>query len=123
MKKKKKIVPRRSSISLPYSPHLLVQEKRRPPRSALNIGPAPLPPQTPEGQSTYRSITVDGEEVEFSGGFTDLHTASYRGVLDGEGFGLTAVRPSIEAVSAIRTAPLEPGRGEAHPMLAAIRAA
>ena len=92
-------------------------------RWLLSINRAHLPPQTPKGQSTYRSITVDGEEIEFSGGFTDMHTASYRGILAGEGFGLEAARPSIEAVSAIRTAPLEAGRGEAHPMLAGIRAA
>jgi len=84
-------------------------------RWVLSINRAHLPSQTPEGQSTYRSITVDGEEIEFSGGFTDLHTASYQAVLDRRGFGLDVVRPSIEAVSAIRTAAIEPGRGERHP--------
>jgi len=76
-----------------------------------------LPPHTPEGQATHRSITVDGEEVEFSGGFTDLHTASYQHVLDGGGYGLADVRPSIEIVDHIRNAPIEPGRGEQHPRL------
>lgn len=84
-------------------------------RWVLSIDRAHLPPQTPAGQSTYRSITVDGEEIEFSGGFTDLHTQSYQAILDGRGFGLDAARPSIEAVSTIRTAPIEPGRGERHP--------
>jgi UDP-N-acetyl-2-amino-2-deoxyglucuronate dehydrogenase len=86
-------------------------------RWVLSINRAHLPPQTPKGQSTYRSITVDGEEIEFSGGFTDLHTASYRGILAGEGFGLEEVRPSIELVSGIRTAPVEPAKGERHPDL------
>lgn len=86
-------------------------------RWILSINRAHLPAHTPEGQTTHRSITVDGEEIEFSGGFTDLHTASYQTVLDGAGFPLDAVRPSIETVAHIRTAPLEPGRGEQHPDL------
>ena len=43
-------------------------------------------------QRTYRSITVDGKEIEFSGGFTDLHTISYEKILEGKGFGLEAGR-------------------------------
>ncbi|MCC3861714.1 Gfo/Idh/MocA family oxidoreductase [Pseudemcibacter aquimaris] len=54
------------------------------------------------GMRTYRSITVDGEEIEFSGGFTDLHTLSYQDILDGGGFGLEEARKSIEIVSNIR---------------------
>lgn len=69
-----------------------------------------------EGQRTYRSITVDGEEIEFSGGFTDLHTVSYERILAGEGFGVDASRTAIETVSAIRTAELKPRTGERHPM-------
>lgn len=56
------------------------------------------------GQRTYRSIAVDGEEIEFSDGFTDLHLASYRQILDGRGFGIGEARPSIELLHAIRTA-------------------
>lgn len=89
-------------------------------RWVLSINRDHLPAHTPEGQSTHRSITVDGEEIEFSGGFTDLHTASYQNILDGNGYGLDVVRPSIEIVSHIRTAALEPRRGEAHPDLAKI---
>lgn len=68
-----------------------------------------------QGQRTYRSITVDGEEIEFSGGFTDLHTRSYEEILKGNGFGLQEARPSIEIVSTIRH--LEPVglKGEYHP--------
>ncbi len=54
------------------------------------------------GSRTYRSITVDGEDFEFSEGFTDLHTASYKHILDGHGFGLEEARNSIEIVSQIR---------------------
>ena len=62
-----------------------------------------LPPAVAQSeQSTYRSITIDGEEVEFSGGFTDLHTEIYRGVMEGRGFGLDAARPSIELAHDIR---------------------
>ncbi len=92
-------------------------------RWILSINRAHLPPHTPAGQSTYRSITVDGEEIEFSGGFMDLHTASYQNILNGAGYGLDAVRPSIELVSHIRNCALELGKGEQHPMLAGILAA
>ena len=44
------------------------------------------------GQRTYRSITVNGEEIEFSGGFTELHTKSYEDILSGNGFGLSDAR-------------------------------
>lgn len=84
-------------------------------RWVLSINRDHLPAHTPAGQTTHRSITVEGEEIEFSGGFTDLHTASYQNVLEGNGYGLDVVRPSIEVVSHIRTAPIEPHRGEQHP--------
>lgn len=89
-------------------------------RWVLSINRDHLPAHTPPGQTTHRSITVDGDEIEFSSGFTDLHTASYQGILDGNGFGLDVVRPSIELVNRIRTAPLEPTKGEQHPDLAKI---
>jgi len=91
-------------------------------RWVLSINRAHLPAETPPGQSTYRSITVDGDEIEFSGGFTDLHTASYQNILDGQGYGLAEVRPSIELVSHLRGCALEPGRGARHPMLDGILA-
>ena len=68
------------------------------------------------GQRTFRSIAIDGEEVEFSGGFADLHTRSYELILEGRGFGLEASRCAIETVAAIRTArPLGPV-GDCHPL-------
>jgi UDP-N-acetyl-2-amino-2-deoxyglucuronate dehydrogenase len=69
----------------------------------------------PGGRATFRSITVDGTEIEFSEGFTDLHTRIYQDVLAGSGFGIDDARPSIELTSAIRTAALKPGSSRAHP--------
>lgn len=57
-----------------------------------------------EGKTTFRSITVDGEEIEFSGGFTDLHTVVYQEILAGRGFGIEDARPSINLVYELRNA-------------------
>ena len=57
-----------------------------------------------EGKRTYRSITLEGKEIEFSGGFTDLHTVVYQKILRGEGFGIEDARPSIELVYMLRNA-------------------
>lgn len=84
----------------------------------LSVDSTDLPEDRKPGQTTYRSITVDGEEVEFSEGFTDLHTRSYEEVLAGNGFGLEVVRPSIEMVSAIRTMQVTAAGAGGHPMLA-----
>lgn len=55
------------------------------------------------GKRTYRSLSMEGEEIEFSDGFTNLHTKSYEQILTGRGFGLDQARPSIELVHQIRT--------------------
>lgn len=55
-----------------------------------------------EGKRTYRSITIEGKEIEFSGGFTDLHTVVYQKILNGKGFGINDARPSIELVYMLR---------------------
>lgn len=65
---------------------------------------------------TFREIRVDKEAVEFSDGFTDLHTESYKDILNNGGFGLQCARPSIELVHAIRNAPIHSLSGEYHPM-------
>ena len=57
-----------------------------------------------KGQTTYRSIQIAGDELEFTGGFTDLHTESYKNILAGNGFGLDQAKPSIEMVHFIRNA-------------------
>lgn len=64
--------------------------------------PAPVKAQ---GKRTFRSLRMDGEEIEFSEGFTDLHTKSYEHILNGKGFGLNDAKASIEAVYSIRNAP------------------
>lgn len=69
------------------------------------------------GQRTYRSITVDGGEIEFSGGFADLHTRSYEEVLAGRGFSLSESRPAIEAVAAIRRSVPVIGASDQHPFV------
>lgn len=88
----------------------------------LSIDRGDLPDGLAEDQTTFRSITVDGEAFEFSGGFTDLHTVSYESILAGDGFGLEDVRPSIEIVSQLRNAPLEPTAGERHSRLRDMKA-
>ena len=73
-----------------------------------------------QGQRTYRSITVNGNELEFSGGFTDLHTRSYEQILAGNGFGLEENRVAVQTVSDIRN--LEPKGlvGDYHPFLKSV---
>ena len=67
------------------------------------------------GKTTFRSITVDGEEFEFSEGFTDLHTKSYNDILNGGGFGLDDAKNSIVIVSDIRKMNIVPLDEKAHP--------
>lgn len=68
-----------------------------------------------KGQRTYRSITVDGEEIEFSGGFTDLHTLSYQEIIAGNGYGLECARNSIQTVYDIRNSEIKGLKGDCHP--------
>lgn len=70
-----------------------------------------------EKMKTFRSIKIDGEEIEFSGGFTDLHTISYSEILGGRGFGITDVIPSIEVAYNIRNLTPIGLKGEFHPIL------
>ncbi len=67
-------------------------------------------------QRTYRSITVNGEEIEFSQGFTDLHTESYKKILAGNGFGLADAKKSIEIVQTIRNGQPIGIKGDFHPL-------
>ncbi len=83
----------------------------------LSVDRNDLPAGT-NGKSTYRSIAIDDEQLEFSKGFADLHTRSYEEILAGRGFTLDDVRPSVEVVSQFRRAPLELNRGERHPLVA-----
>nr|WP_298996110.1 Gfo/Idh/MocA family oxidoreductase [uncultured Allomuricauda sp.] len=84
----------------------------------LSINAEYLPKVVKEnGQSTFRSITIDGEELEFSGGFTDLHTMVYKDILNGKGYGLSAARTAIEIVHKIRNAEPVGIKGTYHPFL------
>ncbi|SLN74436.1 UDP-N-acetyl-2-amino-2-deoxy-D-glucuronate oxidase [Falsiruegeria litorea R37] len=82
---------------------------------SLDVGDVPAEARA-TGQRTYRSITIDGEEIEFSGGFTDLHTLSYQEILKGRGFGVEENRVAIQTVSAIRDLPTQRS-GEIHPFV------
>ncbi len=77
-------------------------------------------PEAPRraGQRTFRSIAVDGAEIEFSGGFADLHVRSYELILAGRGFGLESSRCAIETVAAIRTARPAGAVGDCHELAA-----
>jgi UDP-N-acetyl-2-amino-2-deoxyglucuronate dehydrogenase len=81
----------------------------------LSIDKKDLPGGIKGEETTYRSIEVDGEEINFSSGFTDLHTRVYEEVLAGKGFGIKDARPSIKLVHDIRTAKISAGHDNIHP--------
>jgi UDP-N-acetyl-2-amino-2-deoxyglucuronate dehydrogenase len=84
----------------------------------LSVDHNDLPEIAKQSQkNTFRSITVDGQEVEFSEGFTDLHTRVYEKTLAGEGFGIEDSRPSIELTHRIRVAEISPLDTLVHPFL------
>ena len=70
-----------------------------------------------KGDSSYRSITYNGSEIDFSGGFTNLHTLVYQDILNGKGYGLLHALPSIELVDGIRNAKISSLDDMAHPFL------
>jgi UDP-N-acetyl-2-amino-2-deoxyglucuronate dehydrogenase len=72
---------------------------------------------TPGERSTFRSIKIDGQEIEFTEGFTDLHTRVYLETLAGRGYGIEDARPSIDLVYRIRTAPITSSKDDVHPFL------
>lgn len=83
----------------------------------LSIDVADVPEaERAKGKRTYRAIVADGVDIEFSDGFTDLHTRSYEEILAGRGFGLEENRVAIETVATIRNAPLVT-TGDIHPFV------
>jgi UDP-N-acetyl-2-amino-2-deoxyglucuronate dehydrogenase len=70
-----------------------------------------------KGMTTYRSITVDGNEIEFSGGFTDLHTKVYKEAIEGNGYGLEDARTAIRIVEQLRSQSPLGVQDNSHPML------
>lgn len=93
-------------------------------RWLMSVDAAHLPERVrSEGGTTYRSITVDGEELDFTAyGAEDLHTSSYRRILAGEGFGLDDAAPSVQMAHDVRTVPLSGLDQTVHPRVTAILA-
>jgi len=88
----------------------------------LSIDANDLPDSVKGKKPTYRSITVNGEEMEFSEGFTDLHTVSYQEILAGRGYGIEDARHCVETVDTIRaSAIVAPQNDEGHPFLRTLR--
>lgn len=84
----------------------------------LSLESGDLPPDSKKnGKPTHRSLSIDGEEFEFSDGFTDLHTISYNEILAGKGYGLKDARASINIVYNIRNAHPIGLKGNYHPLL------
>ena len=84
----------------------------------LSIDRSDLPKgETSIGKSTFRSMTLDGIEHDFTDGFVDLHKACYSEILSGRGFGIADARPSIELASEIRDSPISRFTDDAHPLL------
>lgn len=97
---------------------LLVFDKARV-RYFLSINAKTLPKEAVEaGKRTFRKMEMDGKEIEFSDGFTELHTQSYRNILSGSGFGLNDARQCIEIVHNIRNAKPVGLKGDYHPLAA-----
>ena len=81
----------------------------------LSIDANDLPADVKGKKSTYRNIVISGEQLEFSDGFTDLHTTSYQEILAGRGYGLDDARHCIETVNVIRSAKMATPGTDAHP--------
>lgn len=87
----------------------------------LSIDASNLPENAVQGEKlTYRSITIEGEELEFSGGFTDLHTQSYERILAGQGYGVHENRTAIETVEKIRVSEVVAHPTQSHELLAKV---
>lgn len=86
-------------------------------RYFLSINSDCLPENAVQGEKrTYRTLSIDGDEFEFSQGFTELHTLSYQKILSGEGFRISEARPCIEIVSQIRNSTPIGLKGDYHPL-------
>jgi UDP-N-acetyl-2-amino-2-deoxyglucuronate dehydrogenase len=82
----------------------------------LSVDAKDLPyPAVPGSKTTFRSMKLRGKEIEFTEGFTELHTRVYERTLGGNGFGIEDARGAIDLVHRIRTTALTPSNGTAHP--------
>lgn len=96
---------------------LLELEKARV-RWFLSLDRHDLPVQPDDDKpKTHRSITIDGDEIEFSDGFANLHTKNYQDILNGKGFNIQDAKPAIEIVSTIRHTKPTGLKGDYHPLL------
>lgn len=88
----------------------------------LSVDAEDLPESVREaGKFAYRSMTLDGREIEFSDGFTDLHTRVYREILSGRGAGINDARPAIELVFALNNCDTVHSSDRCHPFLTTAR--
>lgn len=83
----------------------------------LSIDANDLPDSVKGKKTTFRNIDISGDKLEFSEGFTDLHTTSYKEILAGRGYGLADARHCIETVNVIRNAPLAVRNADTHPFV------
>ncbi len=98
------------------SGHLELEKARV--RWYLSLDRNDLPETYRQNNKAYRSITIDGEELSFTDGFTDLHTEIYKKAIAGDGFGMEYARPSIELVEMIRNSSIAPINSKlAHPII------
>ena len=100
---------RGSSVSLrePQRASGVLELERADVAWSLSTRPEDLPAAVREaGGRSYRRLTMNGEDIEFSDGFTNLHTRAYEEILAGRGFALTDARPSIELVHYLRQVPI-----------------
>ncbi len=96
----------------------LLQLKNANVRWFLSIDESDLPDEARQNKkTTFRSITVNGKEIEFSGGFTDLHTVSYHEILEGKGYGVSDARNSIIIAHDIRNMAISGLKSDYHPLL------
>lgn len=99
-----------------------LQYERARVRWFLSIDANHLPENAVQGEKlTYRSIDVEGEELEFSGGFTDLHTQSYERILSGKGYGVEDNRAAIQTVDVMRKSSIVETPTTPHPLLSKVK--
>jgi UDP-N-acetyl-2-amino-2-deoxyglucuronate dehydrogenase len=95
-----------------------LQLKKARVRWFLSIDKKQLPKEVAEkGKTTFRSLTIDHKEFEFSEGFTDLHTLSYQNILSGNGFCIRDAYPYVTLCHDIRSRKAEGIKGDFHPFL------
>ena len=96
----------------------LLELERARVRWFLSVDEADLPESARQaGKFAYRSMTLDGQEIEFSDGFTDLHTRVYRDILEGRGFGIKDARPAIKLAYSINHSEIVNNAQHCHPFL------